>query len=317
LRHTIALLGAALAVLTAVPAHANNYSECMKLVDMAPKRAYDLAAQWRDYGGGIPSEHCMALALFAQGDYEKAATMLEDLAKRAKQQARSAPQQQAGEAAEVKLDKEGKPETQAQPLPPGLVVDLLSQAGNAWLVADKNEKAFTVFTDALGEPGITDDQAAEILIDRARTRVEMGNIEAAVKDLDEALTRGGPRSDAYAYRAAAHRALGAFASAREDVDKALMLDPENVDALLERANLYQAIGNSEAAIMDWSQVTKLAPGTPSAKAAADSITKVRAHMAEEDAEAAKPSTPNARVAPVPKPAAPPAAPQPAPAAPKP
>lgn len=310
MRKILALLSAAIAGLLSFPAAASNYSECMKLVDMAPKRAYELAAQWRDYSGGIPAEHCMALSLFAQGQYEKAAGMLEDLAKRAQQQAKARP---AEGAAEVKLGKDGKPEPEPEVLPPGLAVDLQSQAGNAWLMADNNEKAFRVLSEALGMPGINDDQAAEILIDRARTQVEMGNLEGAVKDLDVALQRGGPRSEGYSYRAAAHRALGHFESARADVDRALMLDAENVDALLERANLNHAIGNSDAAIVDWIQVMKLAPDTPSAKAAADSVNKVRAHQAEEEKEAARPSTPGARQAQVPKPAAPPAAPQPAPA----
>jgi len=311
LRKTLALLSAAAGLLS-FPAAASNYAECMKLVDMAPKRAYELAAQWRDYSGGIPAEHCMALSLFAQGQYEKAALMLEELSRRARQQAKAPAR--PGEP-EVKLDKDGKREMQPQQetLPPGLAIDLMSQAGNAWLMAEQNEKAYTDLSDALGMQGISDDQAAEILIDRARAQVEMGNLEGALKDLDVALQRGGPRSEGYSYRAAAHRALGHFESARADIDKGLMLDAENVDALLERANLNHAIGNSEAAIVDWIQVIKLAPETPSAKAAADSVNKVRAHQAEEEKEAAMPSTPAARQAPVPKPAAPAAAHRPAPA----
>lgn len=310
MRKILALLGAAAAGFASFPAAANNYSECMKLVDMAPKRAYELAAQWRDYSGGIPAEHCMALSLFAQDQYEKAAVMLEDLARRAQQQAKARPAQGA---AEVKLDKDGKPEPEPEVLPPGLAVDLQAQAGNAWLMAENNEKAFRVLSEALGMSGIDDDQAAEILIDRARAQVEMGNLEGAVKDLDVALQRGGPRSTAYSFRAAAHRALGHFESARADIDKALMLDGENVDALLERANLNYAIGNGDAAVMDWIQVMKLAPDTPSAKAAAASVNKVRAMQAEEAAQPAKPSTPAAHRVELPKPAAPAEAPQPAPA----
>jgi len=311
LRHLLALLGAAVAAAAAFPAQASNYAECMKLVDMAPKRAYELAAHWRDYSGGIPAEHCMALALFAQGEYEKAATMLEQLAQRARQMAKT-PAQQA--AAEVKLGKDGKPVPAPEALPPGLPIDLLAQAGNAWLMAEKNDKAFTLLSDALSSPGINDDQAAEILIDRARTRVEMGNLEGAVKDLDDALRRGGPRTQAYSYRAAAHRALGHFQSAREDIDKALMLDAENVDALLERANLNQAIGNSEAAVVDWIQVTKLAPGTESAQAASASIAKIRAGVTGDEPAQATPSTPAAQPDPARKAAAPAAAPtRPAPA----
>ncbi|MGE0667763.1 MAG: tetratricopeptide repeat protein [Sphingomonadales bacterium] len=312
MRKSLALLGAAVAGFAASPAAANNYSECMKLVDMAPKRAYELAAQWRDYSGGIPAEHCMALALFAQGQYEKSAVMLEELSRRAQQQAR-APVQQG--AAEVKLNKDGQREMPSAPetLPAGIAVDLMAQAGNAWLMAEKNEKAHADLSEALAMTGVSDDQAAEILIDRARTRVELGNLEGAVKDLDDALLRGGPRSVAYSYRAAAHRALGHFQSAREDIDKALMLDAENVDALLERANLNQAIGNSDAAVVDWIQVMKLAPDTPSAKAAADSVIKVRAMQEEERKEAAKPSTPAAHRVELPKPAAPAEAPRPAPA----
>ncbi len=312
MRKTLALLGAAAAGFVSFPAAANNYSECMKLVEMAPKRAYELAAQWRDYSGGIPAEHCMALALFAQGEYEKSAGMFEDLSKRAQQQAKlPAPQGPP----EVKLDKDGKREMAPPPevLPAGIAIDLMAQAGNAWLMAEKNEKAYADLSTALSMTGINDDQAAEVLIDRARARVEMGNLEGAVKDLDEALGRGGPRSEAYSYRAAAHRALGHYQSAREDIDKALMLNAENVDALLERANLNQAIGNSDAAVMDWIQVIKLDPDSPAAKAAADSVNKVRAMQAEEAKQPAKPTTPAAHRVELPKPAAPAATPQPAPA----
>jgi tetratricopeptide (TPR) repeat protein len=298
LKNTAVLLGCALALI-APPALAGNYAECMKLVERAPQRAYDLAKEWRDLGDAkFAAEHCMALALFALGDYERSAALLEDLGLRVRQQARvKLPSALPGEGA----DTDAAP---AKPLPPGLAIDLMAQAGNAWLMAEKNEKAFTVLSDALAEPGVTDEQAVEILIDRARARVEMGNLEAAISDLDEALRRGGPRADALAYRAAAHRASSAFASARADIDKALMLEPENVDALLERGNLNQAIGNSEAAIVDWLQVTKLAPGTPSAKAAGDSVAAVRAQQEKEASTPAAPPdrSPPAAAPPVPRPA---------------
>jgi tetratricopeptide (TPR) repeat protein len=279
----LALAGAVTA-LGAGPALANNYSECMKLVEMAPKRAYDLAGQWRDYGGGLPAEHCMALAQFELGQYEAAANAFEDLAQRAKRQANEPP---APDPAEEGVTAAEPP---PPPLPKTMSVDLLSQAGNAWLMAEENEKAFTILSQALGDPNTTNEQAVEILVDRARARVEMDNLEGAVKDLDVALQRAGPRADILAYRAAAHRALSAFASARADLDKALELEPTNVEALLERGNLNHAIGNEQAAVVDWIQVTKLSPDTLAGKAAEDSIAKVRQQEAEAEAAAAQDKT---------------------------
>ncbi|MBI1182305.1 MAG: tetratricopeptide repeat protein [Alphaproteobacteria bacterium] len=267
------VLGFAVLAVAARPAAANNYTECMKLIDMAPKRAYDLASQWRDYGGGLPSEHCMALALFELGQYEKSAQMLEELARRAKQETRAAQAKPNPTEEAVNGAQDEAPPAQ---VPPTLSIDLLAQAGNAWLMAGKNEKAFTVLSEALSEKAVTDQQAAQILIDRARARVELGNLEGAVTDLDEAIKRGGPQADALTYRASAHRALGQFASARADLDQALAMDSTNVEALLEEGNLNEAIGNTQAAIVDWIQVTKLSPDTLAGRAAADSIKKARA-----------------------------------------
>lgn len=303
LKNTAAVLSGAVLALFAFPALAGNYSECMKLVDMAPKRAYELATEWRDNGGGIPSEHCRALALFTLGDYEQAAGLLEELSRRAAQQARQP------DAASLQQDEDGSPLPAPKPVPASLAADLLAQAGNAWLMAEQHEKAFAVLSDALAESGGDANRSAEILIDRARARVEMGNVEAAVSDLDQAIKLGGPSAEALAYRAAAHRARSAFASARADIDQALALDPQSPEALLESGNLNSSIGNLDAAIVDWLQVTKEAPDTPLAKAAAASITAARA---QQEAEA-KATTPPEPPAPSPAPAAPPASPKTAPA----
>src|SRR5256885_17081911 len=64
------------------PASANSYESCVAVIDRNPTEAFDTALAWRDRGGGLPAEHCAALALIALDEAGEAASRLGTLASR-------------------------------------------------------------------------------------------------------------------------------------------------------------------------------------------------------------------------------------------
>ena len=211
-----------------------EYEHCLNLVDTVPVDAFEYALQWESArAGGIPARHCAALALVGLKQYGDAADRLEHLAE---------------QLAKAHDDK---------------AITVLGQAGNAWMLAGLVERAKFVFDAALKRA--PDD--ADLLIDRARARGENGEYQAALADLDHALTVEPGRDDARVYRAAAYRKLGRADAAAADLAQVLGRAPDNIDALLERGSLRRAAGDNAGARADWLKVATLAPDTPAAGAA--------------------------------------------------
>ena len=57
-----------------------TYQACTEAVNRDPETGMTAALQWRDLGGGRAAEHCVALALAANGNTRLAATRMQDLA---------------------------------------------------------------------------------------------------------------------------------------------------------------------------------------------------------------------------------------------
>ena len=77
----------ALCVLAATAAaqgvdHAREYEACIALTFRNADEALSAAQAWQKRGGGLPAEHCAALALLEAGRLEAAAQRLEALASR-------------------------------------------------------------------------------------------------------------------------------------------------------------------------------------------------------------------------------------------
>ncbi|MDX1581273.1 MAG: hypothetical protein R3360_06595, partial [Alphaproteobacteria bacterium] len=206
-----------------------DYRSCIVRANTSPSQALEAARQWRDFGGGLAAEHCMAVALVRQGAYERGAQLLEAMANRLA----LTPGQ---DRMEMMTGNE-----RAQ---------ILAQAGNAWLLAERFERAYRVFSTALAENGLNRATRSEILIDRARAQAELNDFLATIEDLNAALATGGERADIYVLRAAAHRSLEEYSRAEKDIETALNLDPGNADALLERGNLRWDRGEQVAAMED-------------------------------------------------------------------
>ncbi|WP_373085819.1 tetratricopeptide repeat protein [Sneathiella sp.] len=221
----------------------SEYDACLKLVKREPEKALESGLAWRDLGGGFPARHCVALALVEMKKYDIAAPKLEELAE--------------------DMEKAGS----------NLVVPILSQAANAWLLAGHYSRADSVASAALG----IDPENIDLLIDRSRIMAKTGDYQKAFEDLDLALKLDPTRADALTFRAAALRQLGETSRALEDVELALSLQPDLLDALIERGILYQLQGKDDDARQDWLKVINLSPNSAAADLARLKLEKLDVH----------------------------------------
>tara|TARA_R100000005_G_scaffold96574_1_gene84721 strand:+ start:6617 stop:7399 length:783 start_codon:yes stop_codon:yes gene_type:complete len=206
----------------------NEYEACLILTRREPEKAFESALAWRDAGGGFPARHCVALALVAMKKYDHAALTLEELAE--------------------DMRNAGSP----------LLVTVLTQTANAWLLGEEYDRAIAAATAGLKiEPDNVD-----LLIDRSRIYAQIADYQTAFDDLDLALKIDPTRADALTFRAAARRHLGDETRALEDIELALSLNPDLPEALNERGVLLSRKGDTDAARQDWLRVLELASNTP-------------------------------------------------------
>jgi regulator of sirC expression with transglutaminase-like and TPR domain len=225
----------------AVSSSANfSYDSCLKMADRHPDQAYEDAMAAKDDGGGIPAEHCAAVALVNLKEYGEAGKRLDELARR--------PGVESNELRAL----------------------LLGQAGNAWILAGQPELAIASFTAALALlPG-----EAQFLVDRARASATLQKWAQAESDLTAALTAEPGSAEALVLRAGARRALNNLKGAVGDVTQALLLEPTNIEALVERGLISMRQGNKGAARKDFAAVLAAAPDSDAAASARKAIEKI-------------------------------------------
>lgn len=211
---------------------AAKYAQCMSLAETRPKDAWELAGQWVGLAGGDPARHCQAVALIGLGEYPEAAQRLETLAEISRAEA-------------------------------ALRAGMLAQAAQAWTLAGNLDRAYAVQTAALdllpGDPAL--------LIDRALTLVEAGDVRAAIDDLTTALNVRPNDAGALALRASAFRIVGDPRTAEADLKRALDIDPSHPAALLEQGILARQAGNASTARTAWLRLIDSAPDSPEAETA--------------------------------------------------
>jgi tetratricopeptide (TPR) repeat protein len=207
-----------------------RYAACIALVKSDPHKALSRASAWGQRNGGLPADHCLALALVALKQYADAAKELERIAT-----------------------------AMAQP-PNPLRPEVLDQEGNAWLLADNAKQAYGSFSAAVALAP----EDADYLTDRARAAIALGDYGDAARDLTMALRYDPTRINLYILRAEARRKLGQIQLAVEDADTALALNPDSVRALVERGILREDLGDAKGAEQDWLSVVRLAPDTAAA-----------------------------------------------------
>ncbi|MEE8270183.1 MAG: hypothetical protein V3R98_00425 [Alphaproteobacteria bacterium] len=216
---------------------AAEYETCMALARRAPGEALGRAEAWEAEGGGNPARHCAAIALLHRQDYRAAAIRLDELA--AELEARDPP----------------------------LTVDLLDQAGRAWLLAGEPAWARAALDRAVAlRPA-----DAELYVARSYAHAAMESYEAALADLARADTLAPGRAEIPLLQAAAYRYEGRLEEALAAVERALALDGGNPRIRLERGNIRWLLDDREGAREDWRRTTVLAPDSAAATAARNNL----------------------------------------------
>jgi tetratricopeptide (TPR) repeat protein len=221
-----------------MPGSAIRYDVCLDLVRHHASEAYDEATKWADGGGGAAALHCEALALTELKRYPEAAQKLEH----------------AADAA------------------PAMRVELLDQAGNAWLLAGDAAKAETALSSALAHAPKDED----ILSDRARERGTAKNWTGAVEDLTAVLAEDPDRADIYVLRASALHAQGKRSEARADIAHALDIYPNYPEALVERGAMRLETGDRAGARADWREAARAGPESSAGETARNRLDQLAA-----------------------------------------
>src|SRR6185503_16729272 len=226
-------------VLAAVPAEAEgdggHYRRCLADADANPALALSDAEHWSKSGGGVPAEHCGAVALLSLKRYAEAGIRLDKI---------------AGGGAKLEAS---------------FRVALFDQAGNAWLLAGDGARAVQSFTGALalsaGDP--------DLFADLARAHAMRRNWQEVVLDLNAALQLSPRRADLLVLRASARRALKNYEDANADIQAALKLKPGDADALVERGLLRRQLGDLGGARRDFEAALKTGSANAAAQAKAN------------------------------------------------
>jgi regulator of sirC expression with transglutaminase-like and TPR domain len=219
------------------------YRACVAAVGVSADDAFEKAITWRDRGGGLPAEHCAALALISLDEPGEAASRLNALAQR----------KDAGTAAER--------------------ASLLAQSGNAWLLASQTENAEAAFSAALK----LTPKDPDLWTDRARARAARQDWANAETDLNSALTYDKTHPEVFVLRASARQAQANQAGYKADIDAALALDPTFPDALVERGAMKMDAGDKAGARADFVQVLVRAPNSPAADTVRKRIEALEVH----------------------------------------
>jgi len=193
-----------------------KHKECIERIAEDPDLAFEEAMIWRSEGGGRRAKHCEAMALFALGHESEAAFRLDKLAKAA---------------------DGGSPEMRA---------NFYSEAANFWLAAKETHKAYSSASEGLK---LKKDHL-DLRISRARAYAMQGYLGYAETDLTSVLVFDPKNSDALRYRADARLKQGELAAALKDIETALSLNPESVETALLRGQIKEKIRLSQSEATD-------------------------------------------------------------------
>jgi tetratricopeptide (TPR) repeat protein len=209
-----------------------HYRRCLADSSANPTIALTDAESWTKAGGGVPAQHCAALALVSLKRYAEAGTRLDKIA----------------------ADR-GVPDISFR-------AALYDQAGNAWLLAGDGARAIQSFSAALTLSA----GDADIFADLARAHAMRKNWHEVDLDLNVALQLSPRRADLLVLRASARRALKRYEEAKGDLEAALKLRPGDGDALVERGLLRKDLGDLGGARRDFQAALKSARGEAAAQA---------------------------------------------------
>lgn len=231
------------------PSVAQRYDQCVSQATADPAAGERDAAAWRMAGGGFLARQCLGLAYAAQQRWEAAAGAFEEAARDAEL------------ARDVRSAR------------------YWAQAGNAWLAAGDATKAQRGIDAALVSGNLKGLELGEAHLDRARVLVAQGRTTDARADLDRALEHAKDDPLAWLLSATLARRTGDLARAKTDIAQALERSADDASVQLEAGNIAAVQGDAAGARAAWTQVSRLSPGSPQARAAEEALAALGASTA--------------------------------------
>jgi tetratricopeptide (TPR) repeat protein len=184
-----------------------KHKACLERIAEDNELAYEEAMIWQDDGGGRRAKHCVAMALYALGHEDEAASRLDALAI-------------ASDGGTKKMR-----------------ADFLAEAANFWLVAGEADRAYKSATDGLK---LRTDHI-DLRITRARAYAVLERYDYAETDLKSVLKFSPNNADALRYLADAKMNQGRLDEAKVDIERSLRADPTKVETALLRGQINEAI----------------------------------------------------------------------------
>ena len=105
----------------------------------------------------------------------------------------------------------------------------------------------------------TKNDAGAAFYNRGLAYRNLGKLDRAIDDFDQALKLKPNFADAWNERGVAYRQKGNNVQAVADFDEALRLQPDNAAALFNRAGALTSLGQFERAIADFNRVLQFSP----------------------------------------------------------
>ncbi|NYD90415.1 tetratricopeptide repeat protein [Sphingomonas melonis] len=215
-----------------VDPRAARFDRCRQLAATDPAAAQAEATRWAASGGTWFARQCAGLALAQQGEFAAAASEFTAAAK----------------AAELAHDKRA--------------ANYWAQAGNARLAAGDIGGARAALDTALVAGTLEGLALGEAQLDHARVLVAAGDLPAARRDIDLALTHAGDDPLAWLLSATLARRMGNMARAKTDIGEALRRSPDDASVQLEAGNIAAAMQDEAGARAAWAEAARLAPNVP-------------------------------------------------------
>ena len=97
---------------------------------------------------------------------------------------------------------------------------------------------------------------------QAKKKMEKGNYQAAIQDLNKAINLNPSLSEAYLSRGVAYSQLGRRIAAIADFNQAIKINPKNAKAYYYRGDEYLQLRDQGKALQDFNQAIKINPSNP-------------------------------------------------------
>ena len=187
-----------------------RHAACLELIADDAEVAFETALTWKSRGGGHRARHCEAMSLWALGQEREAAARLDALA-------------------------EGFP-TDAGYTVNQWRLDYRTAAAQSWLQGGEFDRAYTSATAALD----ADPSDPEARITRARVYFALDRVRDAETDLTSLLSFHPEHAEGLRYRADARLRMGDLDAALRDIEDSLAHET-TVDSALVRGHILEAI----------------------------------------------------------------------------